>query len=102
MPFTIGGHIDGAMADSGFVNRRHLVFFHARSKHRPFHLGSIPFEVLPRNTGVTATGSARPATASPAARAYEGLLAGAVLRYCEIIAKDIQWRCGARTRTGPR
>lgn len=65
------------------------MFFHSRSKHRPFHLGSIPLEVLPRDASVKAAESARPATALPEAQAQEGLLTGAVQRYCEIIAKDI-------------
>ena len=65
------------------------MLFHSRSKYRPFHLGSFPLEVLPRDDAVTASEAARPAIPLLSVCNYEGLLADAVLRYCEIIAKDI-------------
>ena len=65
------------------------MFFHSRSKNRPFHLGLFPLEVLPRDISVTPIERDRPAIAMRAAPIHEGLLADAVLRYSEIIAKDI-------------
>lgn len=65
------------------------MFFHTRSKNRSFHLGSFPLEVLPRDAAVTAFEVARPMIPAPAPQRHETLLAETVLRYCEIIAKDL-------------
>jgi reductive dehalogenase len=64
------------------------MFFHSRSRDRPFHFGSFPLEVLPRDATVTAREAARPAISAPAARRYQGSLAEAVQRYCAVIATD--------------
>ena len=63
------------------------MLFHHASKNRPFHLGTYPMEVLPRDEAVTAAEAARlPARPSAAAEAG-GALGPAVLRYRELFAR---------------
>ena len=63
------------------------MLFHHASKNRPFHLGTYPLEVLPRDEAVIDAEAARlPARPSAAAEAG-GALGPAVLRYRELFAR---------------
>ena len=63
------------------------MFIHPKSKNRPFHWGSFPLEMLPRDETVVAVETDRPRRVRPVATPVaEGLLVDAVNRYREIYA----------------
>ncbi len=63
------------------------MLFHHASKNRPFHLGSYPMEVLPRDEAVTAAEAARPPAGPTEAAQAGGALGPAVLHYRELFAR---------------
>ena len=62
------------------------MLFHHASKNRPFHLGTYPMEVLPRDETVIAAESVRPLADPSAAAEAGGALGPAVLRYRALFA----------------
>jgi reductive dehalogenase len=66
------------------------MFFHPRSKHRPFHLGPFPLETLRRDAGMIRREAERPARAIEAsASATDDPLGGAIAHYREIFARFV-------------
>ncbi len=77
------------------------MLFHHASKNRPFHLGTYPMEVLPRDETVIAAEAAQPpAKPSDAAKAG-GALGPAVLRYRELFAGFAEGGPAAETAPVP-
>ena len=62
------------------------MLFHHASKNRPFHLGTYPLEVLPRDDSLIAVEAARPRAKPAAAPRTDGALAAAVARYRDLFA----------------
>jgi len=63
------------------------MLFHHASKNRPFHLGTYPMEVLPRDSAVIDSEAARPPAGPSAAAGAGGALGPAVLRYRSLFAR---------------
>ena len=63
------------------------MLFHHASKNRPFHLGTYPMEVLPRDEAVIAEEAAGPRAGPTDAADAGGALGPAVLRYRELFAR---------------
>jgi len=62
------------------------MFFYPRSKHRHFHLGPFPLEVLPRDDGVYAEEAARPRVPAPDRQDIDADLARAADKYRAIFS----------------
>lgn len=66
------------------------MFFHPRSKDRPFQLGAYPLEVLPHDEGVMATESKRPPVLPFTTAVPKNDLAAAAVKYREIFSALIE------------
>ena len=62
------------------------MLFHHASKNRPFHLGTYPLEVLPRDDSLIAAEAARPRAKPAVAPPADGALAAAAVRYRDLFA----------------
>ncbi|MEM7426190.1 MAG: hypothetical protein AAF441_08840, partial [Pseudomonadota bacterium] len=64
------------------------MFFYPRNRNRPFHLGSYPLEVLPRDSALEGPEAERPQRPVPAPRspAVAGSLSEALRKYTDIFA----------------
>ncbi|MCY4501464.1 MAG: hypothetical protein OXE57_07885, partial [Alphaproteobacteria bacterium] len=63
------------------------MLFHHASKNRPFHLGTYPMEVLPRDEAVIAAEAAGPRAGRADAAVAGGALGPAVLHYRDLFAR---------------
>ena len=77
------------------------MLFHHASKNRPFHLGTYPMEVLPRDDSVTAAEAARPPAGPTEAAEAGGALGPAVLHYRELFAGFAEGGPAAETAPVP-
>ena len=66
------------------------MLFYPKSKDRPFHLGSYPMEMLPRDDGMIETESSRPRVSGMAAAAASGPLGDASVKYSGIFERFIE------------
>jgi len=78
------------------------MLFHHASKNRPFHLGTYPMEVLPRDEAVVGEEAARPRAGPTQAAEAGGALGPAVLHYRELFARFAEGRPAAQTAPVPR
>ncbi len=66
------------------------MLFYPKSKDRPFHLGSYPLEILPRDDSVTETEAARPRVSGKAAATATRPLGDAAVKYSGIFERFIE------------
>ncbi|MEK9647038.1 MAG: hypothetical protein VW547_15985, partial [Alphaproteobacteria bacterium] len=66
------------------------MLFYPKSKDRPFHLGSYPLEVLPRDDGVLEAEAARPRATGKAAASAAGPLGDAAVKYSGLFERFIE------------
>ncbi len=77
------------------------MLFHHASKNRPFHLGTYPMEVLPRDGAVIAAEAARPRAGPSEAAEAGGALGPAVLHYRDLFASFAEGGPAAETAPVP-
>ena len=77
------------------------MLFHHASKNRPFHLGTYPMEVLPRDDSVVAAEAAQPPAGPTEAAEAGGALGPAVLHYRELFAGFAEGGPAAETAPVP-
>ncbi|MYE58273.1 MAG: hypothetical protein F4X35_01630 [Alphaproteobacteria bacterium] len=77
------------------------MLFHHASKNRPFHLGTYPMEVLPRDESVVAAEAAQPPAGPTEAAEAGGALGPAVLHYRELFAGFAEGGPAAETAPVP-
>jgi ferredoxin len=63
------------------------MFFHSRSKNRPYHLGNFPLETLPRDDAIIAREAGLPRASRPKHAASKTLFGIAVRRYHDLFAE---------------
>ncbi len=66
------------------------MLFYPKSKDRPFHLGSYPLEVLPRDDGVLEAEAARSRATGKAAASAAGPLGDAAVKYSGLFERFIE------------
>ncbi len=66
------------------------MLFYPKSKDRPYHLGSYPLEVLPRDDGVLEVEAARPRARAKVAAVASGPLGDAAVKYSGLFERFIE------------
>ncbi len=77
------------------------MLFHRASKNRPFHLGTYPMEVRPRDEAVIAAEAVRPPAGPSEAAEAAVALGPAVLHYRELFARFAEGGPAAETASVP-
>ena len=66
------------------------MLFYPRSKNRPFHLGTFPLEILPRDANVFESEANKPRVSQGTLPASQGPLGDAATKYCSLFERFLE------------